>query len=100
MKFNYRLAKSARRNPQEISDYWTTKVGPESAVRIVAEIFETIITLSEQPAAGVAAGQFGVGVRKLPAGKYLVYYRRFRTKGVEILHVFHGARDQRKAWKE
>lgn len=96
---NYRLAQAARRNLQEIADYWTAEAGPDRALEVVAGIMETIITLSEQPRAGVAAEQFGRGVRKFPAGKYMIYYRPYRLTHIEILHVFHGARDQQKAWR-
>jgi len=29
----------------------------------------------------------------------MVYYRT-NASGIEVLHVFHGARDQRKAWRK
>jgi len=35
-------------------------------------------------------------VRCFPAGKYLIYYRRTRRR-TEIPHIFHGARDQKRA---
>jgi len=35
-------------------------------------------------------------VKCFPAGKYLIYYRNTRG-GTDILHIFHGARDQRRA---
>jgi toxin ParE1/3/4 len=95
----YRLARSARRNLQEISDYLTAEAGADVALRIVTGILDTIITVSEQPGAGVAAGTFGERVRKFPVGKYMIYYRATRSR-IDILHVFHGARDQRKAWRE
>ena len=60
---------------------------------------ETLLTISGHPRAGVVADQFGASVRKFPAGKYMVYYRPY-SKGIEVLHVFHGARNQKKAWKE
>jgi plasmid stabilization system protein ParE len=37
-------------------------------------------------------------VKCFPAGKYLIYYRKTR-RGTDILHIFHGARDQRTAIK-
>jgi plasmid stabilization system protein ParE len=100
MKFGYKLARSARQNLQQVSDYWTAEAGEEVALRIVTAILETIITLSGQPRASVAAEQFGSGVRKFAAGQYMIYYRPYRARGIEILHVFHGARDQRQAWKD
>ena len=66
---------------------------------MVGGIMETLLTISGHPRAGVVADQFGASVRKFPAGKYMVYYRPY-SKGIEVLHVFHGARNQKKAWKE
>ncbi|MBZ5523481.1 MAG: type II toxin-antitoxin system RelE/ParE family toxin [Acidobacteriia bacterium] len=100
MKFHYKITASARTNLQEIADYWTSQAGADAALRILSRILETIITLSNQPRAGVGADQFGTGVRKFPSGNYMIYYRLYRSsRGIEILHVFHGARDQRKAWE-
>jgi plasmid stabilization system protein ParE len=83
---------------QKISDFWTSEVGEEIALRVVGGVMETIITMSRHPGAGVAADQFGTSVRKFPAGKCMLYYRPY-SKGIEILHVFHGARNQKSAWK-
>jgi plasmid stabilization system protein ParE len=71
--------------------HWTERAGADVALRIITAILETIITLSEQPGIGVTASQFGEGVRKLPAGRYMIYYRRRKARGIEVLHVFHGA---------
>ena len=94
-----KIAHSARRDLQAISDYWTAEVGQKQALQVVGGIMETLLTISEHPRAGVAADHFGASVRKFPVGKYMVYYRPY-SKGIEILHVFHGARNQKKAWKE
>jgi len=98
MKFRYSLTRTARRDLQQISDYWTAEAGEDMAVRIVAGILDTVITLSLLPMAGVAVEQFGLSVRKFPAGNYMIYYRTGRSRSIQILHVFHGARHQRKAW--
>jgi toxin ParE1/3/4 len=100
MRSRYRLARSARRNLQQISDYWVNEAGEEVALRIVTGILEPIAALAEHPRAGLAAEQFGASVRKFPAGRYMIYYRPSRSNRIEILHVFHGARDQRKAWRD
>jgi plasmid stabilization system protein ParE len=100
MKFRYKLARSAKRDLQGISDYWTDKAGPNTALKILTGILETIITISGQPRIGVKADQFGVGVRKFPAGRYVIYYRENDLRGIEILHVFHSAQNQRMAWRD
>jgi plasmid stabilization system protein ParE len=99
MKRAYRITRSAKRNLQEISDYWVECAGPDVALTVVTSITETITTLADQPKAGIAAGQFGEGVRKFPTGSYIIYYRAYRSRGIEILHVFHGARNQKRAWE-
>jgi plasmid stabilization system protein ParE len=98
MTFGYKLARAAKRDLQEISDYWVVQAGEVVALRIVTGILETIITLSSQPKAGARAEQFGGSVRKFAAGKYIIYYRLRRTGAFEVLHVFHGVREQEKAW--
>lgn len=95
MSVAYRLTRSARRDLQEIADFWTAKAGEVSALRVLNRVVETIVILAEQPKAGVAAENFGSGVRKFPAGKYMIYYRAQGMK-IDVLHVFHGARDQAK----
>ena len=95
----YRLTRSARHDLREISDFWAAEAGEEIALRVVGGVLETIIRMSRYPRAGVAAGQLGANVREFPAGKYMIYYRPF-SNGIEILHVFHGARDQAKAWRK
>ena len=87
----YSLARTARRDLQEISGYWTLEAGQDIALRVVSRVIETAIKISSHPLAGVAADRYGDRVRKFPAGKYMIYYRP-SPKGIEILHVFHGAR--------
>jgi plasmid stabilization system protein ParE len=98
MKAVCRLARAARRDLQEIADYWTAEAGEKQAAQVIGDVVETLVTLAGHPGAGVAADQFGIRVRKFPAGKYMAYYRPY-SQGIEILHVFHGARNQKKAWK-
>jgi len=93
-----KFTRSARRDLQDIADFWTSEAGENQALQVLAGVMQTMITMSAHPRAGVLASQFGADVRKFPAGQYMIYYRPW-AKGIEILHVFHGARDQNKAWK-
>ncbi|MGH9353331.1 MAG: type II toxin-antitoxin system RelE/ParE family toxin [Terriglobia bacterium] len=88
-----------RRDLEGISDYWTAEAGADAALEIVGGIMETTIPLSQQPSAGIAAEQVGSGVRKFPAGNGKIDYRPYRSTEIEVLHVFHGARDRRQAWR-
>ncbi len=62
MSADYRLARSARRDLQEISDYWTFEAGGDVAARLVGGLIETVVTISHHPEAGVAAARFGACV--------------------------------------
>ena len=99
MKPRYRLARAAKRNLQEIADYLVDVAGEDVALRVMDGILARMVTLADYPRAGVAADHLGTGVRKFPAGPYMIYYRPSTSGVIEILHVFHGARDQRKAWR-
>ena len=92
----YRVSKSAERDLGSIFVYWAERAGVPVADRLIDAIVERFRMLGEYPAAGVACADLAVGIRCFPAGKHLIYYRRSR-RGIEILHVFDGRRDQKKA---
>jgi plasmid stabilization system protein ParE len=55
--------------------------------------------VAEYPRVGRPVDQFGQGAKCFPAGRYLVYYRK--TKSItEIMHVFHGLRDHKRAFRK
>ena len=89
----FRISKNALRELDEIFVYWDTRASLEVADRLVEAIEEHFALLAESPGIGRRCDEIAAGVRCFPAGKYLIYYRKARGS-VEILHVFHGARDQ------
>jgi toxin ParE1/3/4 len=94
----YHLSENAARDLDEIFDYWSSRVSPEIADRIIDNITERFWLLGEHPAAGKSVTHIARGLKCFPAGKYLIYYRSTR-RGTDILHIFHGARQQRRAFK-
>ncbi len=88
---SYRVLKDAERDLDGIFLYWAGRVSMTAADRVIDAITERFWILGEHPEAGYACADIGHGVRCFPAGRYLVYYRKGR-RGVEILHIFHGAR--------
>jgi plasmid stabilization system protein ParE len=72
--------------------------GADRAEQVLTEIIETIIVLADHPNAGRAAVDFGHRARKIPSAPYMIYYRP-RKNGIEVIHVFHRARDQQTAWR-
>jgi toxin ParE1/3/4 len=79
----------------EIFVYWATRASLEVADRLVETLEEHFALLAESPEIGRRCAEIAAGVRCFPAGNYLIYYRKVRGS-VQILHVFHGARDQTK----
>ena|SRR5260370_1025746 len=94
----YRISEGAEQDLEEIFFYWANRASLEAADRIIDRITERFLLLGEHPNAGKPAGNIARGVKCFPAGKYLIYYRSTR-RGTDILHIFHGARDQRCAVK-
>ena len=92
----YRVSEEAEQDLDEIFLYWANQASLEAADRIIDGITERFWLLGEHPNAGKPAGNIARGVKCFPAGKYLIYYRNAR-RGTDILHIFHGARDQRRA---
>lgn len=95
----YRVSRDARRDLDEIFSYWAKRAGLRVADRIIDRITDRFWILGEHARAGKPAEDIAAGVRCFPAGKYLIYYRRTR-RGVDIFHVFHGARDQKRAFTQ
>jgi toxin ParE1/3/4 len=94
----YRVSADAERDLGEIFLYWATRASLEAADRVVDRITERFWLLGEHPDAGKPAGSFAAGVKCFPAGRYLIYYRKTR-QGTDILHIFHGARNQWSVFK-
>jgi len=90
---SYRVLKDAERDLDGIFEYWAERASVGAAERLIDAITERFWILGEHPEAGYACTNVARGVRCFPAGRYLVYYRKAR-RGVEILHVFHGARER------
>jgi toxin ParE1/3/4 len=95
----YRSSKSAERELDGIFVYWAERAGLEIAEQVVREIEDHIAVLADAPEIGRECEDFGTGTRRLVAGQYLVYYRK-KQGVISILHVIHGARDQKRAFFE
>lgn len=94
----YRITKQAEQDLDEIYAYWARRASPETADRLIDKIVDRFWLLGEYPDAGRPSEDIAAGVKCFPAGKYLIYYRALRRR-TDILHIFHGGRDQRRAFK-
>jgi toxin ParE1/3/4 len=92
----YRVSSNAQEDLDRIFVYWAKRVSVETADRLIDRITDRFWLLGEYPRAGKLCDHIDHGVRSFPAGKYIIYYRTTR-RATEILHVFHGSRNQRTA---
>ncbi len=95
----YRVSRDAEQDLDEIFLYWARRVGLKVADRLVDRLTDRFWLLDEHPGAGRSAEDIAAGVRCFPAGKYLIYFRKM-SRVIDILHVFHGARDQKRSFRK
>ena len=95
----YRVSKDAERDLDEVFAYWAGRAGAKIADQLIDFLTERFWIIGEYPDSGRECGNSAPGAKCFPAGKYLIYYRKVRS-GVEIAHIFHGARNQKKAWQD
>jgi toxin ParE1/3/4 len=92
----YRVSREAEQDLAEIFLYWAKRAGLKVADRLIDSIMDRFWLLGEHR---ISSEDIAAGVRCFPAGKYLIYYRKTR-RGTDILHIFHGARDQMRAFRK
>ena len=94
----FRVLPGAQRDLNEIFVYWAERAGLSISDRLIESITERFWLLGQFPKIGKTATDVARGVRFFPAGEYLIYYRVSR-RTIDVLHVFHGARDQNRAFR-
>jgi toxin ParE1/3/4 len=95
----FHVSKKAERELDEIFVYWARRAGLDVADRLLDSIEERFALLGDYPFVGRKRDDIAPGVSSFLAGKYLIYYRKKRGI-IHILHVFHGARDQARAFRQ
>lgn len=94
----FRIARSARQELDRIFQDWSERASLKTAERLIDSITDRFWLISQFPRSGISASHLAPGVRCFPAGKYLIYYSLSRGT-LNILHIFHGARDQKRAFR-
>jgi len=94
----YRVSEAADRDLDEIFVYWATRVSLQIAEKVIDGITERFWLLGEYPRCGKRLPKYARGLFCFPAGSYLIYHRRTR-RGTDIIHIFHGSRNQSRALK-
>jgi len=92
----YRVSEAADRDLDEMFVYWATRVSLRIAEKVVDGITERFWLLGEYPRCGKRVPNYAPGLFCFPAGNYLIYYRSSR-RSTDILHIFHGSRNQSRA---
>lgn len=85
------LSKLAEADLEEIGDFIALG-NPRRAVTFIGEMWAKCQRLGQTPGLGTARLELGDGVRMLPHGRYLIFYRE-HDGAIRIERVMHGARD-------
>ena len=93
----YRLSRAAERDLFDIVRYFAHQASDEIAAAVLERLLDTIVVIAANPGIGLQQEIFGRGIRSFTSEKFKVYYRKQKV-GILVLHVFHGARDQKRAW--
>lgn len=91
------ISPEARSDLDDIWFYIATD-SPENADRFMDRLAGACRRLATMPRLGRSRAELAEGVRSLPVGRYLIFYRTARGR-VEILRFIHGARDFRQLFK-
>jgi len=92
------IAPLARTDLTAIGDY-IAQDNPQNARDWVAKLETAIQSLSNMPMRFPARGNLRPGLRVVPLGNYLIFFR-VKATTVEVVRVIHGARDIDKALDE
>lgn len=80
-----------------MDDIWQYLAGesrdPETASRFVGRLTARLAVLPHSPKAGTARDAMEIGLRALPLGKYVAYYRE-HERFVSVSRIIHGSREQ------
>ena len=94
----YTVSPKARRDLIDIWKY-IAQDSLQHADRWLERVYQVFVFLGLEPRMGSTSDEIHPGTRKFPLGNYIIYYR-VTSRGVQVLHVFHGKRDQRKAFEK
>ena len=94
----YTLSRTAQKDIDRIWLFIARRTGSiETAERVLASLLERIVLLAAHPKSGKRCEEIDASGRCSILGNYLIYYREHRNR-IHITHIFHGKRDQVKAW--
>ena len=92
-----RVTRDAERDLDEI---WLhiARDSADAANHFVDELAARFVLIVSSPEMGRSRDEVKPGVRSHPVGSYVIYYRVTRAY-ISILHIIHGARDPKRAFR-
>lgn len=99
MESRYQLTDRADADLFEISLYLARQGSIETAERFIDAVHEQFARLADHPGMGRAREELAPGLRSIPEGKYVIFYRASQDN-ILIVRVLHGSRDARRVFKE
>lgn len=99
MESRYQLTDRADADLFEISLYLARQGSIETAERFIDAVHEQFARLAEFPGTGRAREELAPGLRSIPEGKYVIFYRALQ-EDILVMRVLHGSRDTRRIFKE
>lgn len=91
-KSRYEIALPADEDLQAIFIYTEEEFGTDQAVKYLVEIEDVFERLVETPELGKQRNEIKKGLRSLPVGAHIIFYR-ILTNHIRIVRVLHGSRD-------
>jgi toxin ParE1/3/4 len=92
-RLEVRFSPNAERNLEQIEEYITDNGSADAAAKVVDQIVDRCEELAAMPRSGKAREEIAPGVRSVTSGGMYVIYYRIHSDKIEILRVWHGARD-------
>ena len=85
---------------EELWEIWEfiARDNPDAAERVIEAVYETVVTLANHPGMGRLRRFRNPRLKGIRSWRvsgfdnYLIFYRGV-SKGIQVLHVYHGARD-------
>ena len=86
-----RVSDQAKTDLVEIWEY-IARDSSEAADRMLHRIVQTYLALADNPRSGRSRDELRSGLRSIPVGNYLIFYRLTDT-GIGVARIVHGARN-------
>jgi toxin ParE1/3/4 len=86
-------AKISRSAVQDLDEVWLyiAQHNIDAAEKVISQLEAAAKKLAAAPGMGRKRDELQAGLRSYPVGRYVLFYRRI-SGGIEVLHVYHGAR--------